>query len=166
MAAPAPDARAGRLEQHAVEAGRFADGMTAVPEFRRDVVEASSAEPQGGFMPPALRLEGSDDDPLAAHERGQVQGMESAVALAADVPPSLAGIRVADDPERLRREIFNVLQENEDLVSEPFERLIAKRELLGVPYDGFWRSMDTFKDRMNLEELWGREKAPWKVWNR
>ncbi|MFL5303784.1 MAG: sugar phosphate nucleotidyltransferase [Polyangia bacterium] len=66
----------------------------------------------------------------------------------------------------LRREIFNVLQENEDLVSEPFERLIAKRELLGVPYDGFWRSMDTFKDRMNLEELWGREKAPWKVWNR
>ena len=63
----------------------------------------------------------------------------------------------------LRREIFNVLQENEDLVAEPFERLIAKRELLGVPYDGFWRSMDTFKDRMNLEELWGREKAPWKV---
>ena len=66
----------------------------------------------------------------------------------------------------LRRDIFDVLQDDEDLVAEPFERLIAKRELLGVPYDGFWQSMDTFKDRMNLEELLGRDNAPWQVWDR
>jgi glucose-1-phosphate cytidylyltransferase len=64
----------------------------------------------------------------------------------------------------LRQEIFSVLHENEELVEAPFGRLIAKRDLLGVPHDGFWRSMDTFKDRQNLEELWGQGKAPWKVW--
>jgi glucose-1-phosphate cytidylyltransferase len=65
----------------------------------------------------------------------------------------------------LRREIFDVLHEGEELVVQPFDRLIARRELLAVPHDGFWRNMDTFKDRQDLEELWGQGKAPWKIWN-
>jgi len=63
-----------------------------------------------------------------------------------------------------RQPIFDALHEGEDLVIEPFDRLMAKRELLAVPHDGFWRNMDTFKDRQDLEELWGAAKAPWKVW--
>jgi len=66
----------------------------------------------------------------------------------------------------LRREIFDVLGEGEDLVLDPFERLIEKRQLIAHPHDGFWRNMDTFKDRQDLEELWGQGKAPWKVWKR
>ncbi len=63
-----------------------------------------------------------------------------------------------------RRNIFDVLHEGEELVIEAFDRLIARRELVAVPHDGFWRNMDTFKDRQDLEELWGQGKAPWKIW--
>jgi glucose-1-phosphate cytidylyltransferase len=60
-----------------------------------------------------------------------------------------------------KREIFDHLREGEDLVLEPFDRLIARRELLAVPFDGFWRNMDTFKDRQDLEELWNQGAPPW-----
>jgi glucose-1-phosphate cytidylyltransferase len=63
----------------------------------------------------------------------------------------------------LRREIFDHLNEGEELVMQPFQRLIVKRELMAVPYDGFWRSMDTFKDKIELDEL-VKTKAPWQVW--
>jgi glucose-1-phosphate cytidylyltransferase len=64
----------------------------------------------------------------------------------------------------LRREIFEYMRPGEDLVLEPFERLIEKRQLLAVPYDGFWRNMDTFKDKMVLDELLAQGRAPWQVW--
>jgi glucose-1-phosphate cytidylyltransferase len=66
----------------------------------------------------------------------------------------------------LRREIFDYLGEGEDLVFEPFERLIAERQLLAYPYDGFWRNMDTFKDKQQLDELLEAGVAPWQVWLR
>jgi glucose-1-phosphate cytidylyltransferase len=64
----------------------------------------------------------------------------------------------------LRKEIFDVLRVNEELVVQPFERLMAQRQLLAVPYSGFWRSMDTFKDKMQLDELLTRGRGPWQVW--
>jgi glucose-1-phosphate cytidylyltransferase len=63
-----------------------------------------------------------------------------------------------------RREIFDYIREGEDLVFEPFERLIADRELLAYPYDGFWRNMDTFKDKQQLDDLLDQGVAPWQVW--
>jgi len=60
-----------------------------------------------------------------------------------------------------KKDIFDYMREGEDLVLEPFDRLMAKRELLAFPFDGFWRNMDTFKDRQDLEELWGSGNAPW-----
>ena len=64
----------------------------------------------------------------------------------------------------LRREIFDYLHEGEDLVYEPFARLIAERRLATLKYDGFWACMDTFKDRQLLEGLHSRGDAPWEVW--
>jgi glucose-1-phosphate cytidylyltransferase len=58
-------------------------------------------------------------------------------------------------------EIFDHMRDGEDLVLEPFDRLMAKRELLAYPFDGFWRNMDTFKDRQDLEELWSAGAPPW-----
>ena len=40
---------------------------------------------------------------------------------------------------------------------EPFDRLIAKKELLAYPFDGFWRNMDTFKDKMELDEMLAKD---------
>lgn len=63
-------------------------------------------------------------------------------------------------------EIFNVLNEGEELVEEPFGRLIAKRKLLAYPHNGYWRAMDTFKDKISFERDYARGRAPWEIWNK
>lgn len=65
-----------------------------------------------------------------------------------------------------RREIFDYLHEGEELVVEPFQRLIEAKQLVAYPYDGYWQCMDTFKDRQALEELAARDEAPWQVWKK
>lgn len=64
-----------------------------------------------------------------------------------------------------RRQIFDYIHETEELVTEPFHRLMKEEQLVGYLYDGFWASMDTFKDRQRLEEL-NQGAAPWRVWDR
>ncbi len=64
----------------------------------------------------------------------------------------------------LRQEIFDFMQAGEDLVVEPFRRLIAADKLLGYRYEGFWAPMDTLKDKHVLESLVEEGRAPWRVW--
>ena len=64
-----------------------------------------------------------------------------------------------------KREIFDHMRAGEELVVEPFQRLDGLRKLAAYDYDGFWQSMDTFKDRQQLEEIHARGNAPWAVWN-
>jgi glucose-1-phosphate cytidylyltransferase len=66
----------------------------------------------------------------------------------------------------LRREIFDYLHPGEELVLEPFQRLIDEGQLLAYPYDGFWRNMDTFKDKVELEEIIHAGNPPWQLWSR
>jgi glucose-1-phosphate cytidylyltransferase len=65
-----------------------------------------------------------------------------------------------------KREIFEYMRNGEELVIEPFQRLVAKQELIGYPYNGFWASMDTFKDRQQLENLCAGGAAPWELWKK
>jgi glucose-1-phosphate cytidylyltransferase len=62
-----------------------------------------------------------------------------------------------------RQEIFDHIHEGEDLVEEPFHRLIAQDSLLAYPHRGFWAPMDTLKDRQLLEALWQSGEAPWRT---
>jgi glucose-1-phosphate cytidylyltransferase len=65
-----------------------------------------------------------------------------------------------------RNEIFDYLAEGEELVIEPFQRLISQGQLLAHKYRGFWMAMDTFKDKERLDNLLtARGGAPWTVWN-
>jgi glucose-1-phosphate cytidylyltransferase len=64
----------------------------------------------------------------------------------------------------MRNEIFDYMQPGEELVRQPFQRLIEKRALLSYKCNGFWQCMDTFKDKQRLEEL-NQAAAPWKVWS-
>jgi glucose-1-phosphate cytidylyltransferase len=64
-----------------------------------------------------------------------------------------------------RREIFTHLRDGEELVREPFQRLVSLGRLRAYQYDGFWMSMDTFKDRQQLEDIYTQGNAPWEVWN-
>jgi glucose-1-phosphate cytidylyltransferase len=65
----------------------------------------------------------------------------------------------------LRPAIFDALREGEDLVPHAFNRLIADERLLAQPYKGFWRAVDTFKDRAEMELLYESNRAPWMVWS-
>jgi glucose-1-phosphate cytidylyltransferase len=63
-----------------------------------------------------------------------------------------------------KKDIFRYIGEKEELVNGPFHKLIKEGQLIGYPYDGFWACMDTFKDKQELDSLWGRGTAPWEVW--
>ena len=65
-----------------------------------------------------------------------------------------------------RREIFDHILPGEELVLEPFQRLILKRQLLAHEYDGFWVPMDTAKDKKRLDDLDDSGVRPWEVWSR
>ncbi|MGB6691519.1 MAG: glucose-1-phosphate cytidylyltransferase [Terracidiphilus sp.] len=65
-----------------------------------------------------------------------------------------------------KRQIFDYIHEKEELVIEPFHRLLKEKQLIGYPYDGYWGSMDTFKDRQQLEALYVSGAAPWELWKK
>jgi glucose-1-phosphate cytidylyltransferase len=46
----------------------------------------------------------------------------------------------------------------------PLERLAREGELMAFRHAGFWKPMDTLRDKRELEELWASGKAPWKTW--
>jgi glucose-1-phosphate cytidylyltransferase len=50
------------------------------------------------------------------------------------------------------------------LEREPLERLAADGELRAFRHDGFWECMDTYKDAIELNDLWSQGRAPWKLW--
>jgi len=65
-----------------------------------------------------------------------------------------------------RKEIFSYIHEGEELVEKPFKRLIAENKLLSYKFEGFWRAMDTFKDKMDFDERYLSNQCPWQVWGR
>jgi glucose-1-phosphate cytidylyltransferase len=90
-------------------------------------------------------------------DRGRVTGIE-------DVARSQ--LRINGGFFIFRGDIFDVIRDGEDLVEEPFQRLIARDQLVAYAYDGFWQAMDTFKDRQRLEQLYAEGNAPWELGKR
>lgn len=64
----------------------------------------------------------------------------------------------------LRKEIFDYMNDGDELVVEPFQRLIQANKLMAYKHDGFWACMDTFKEKQCLEDLSHNGHAAWKVW--
>jgi glucose-1-phosphate cytidylyltransferase len=56
------------------------------------------------------------------------------------------------------------MHDGEELVLEPFRRLIDQQQLMAYEHNGFYASMDTFKDKQQLDDLYARGDAPWVVW--
>ena len=65
----------------------------------------------------------------------------------------------------LRPEIFDELNEDEDLVEDAIVRLVRKGRVLAYPYKGYWSPADTVKERAQLEELYARANCPWMIWD-
>ena len=65
-----------------------------------------------------------------------------------------------------RDELWDYIVPGEELVYEPFRRLMDQRKLLAHKHNGFWMGMDTFKDRQALDEMHQAGNAPWEIWRR
>lgn len=65
-----------------------------------------------------------------------------------------------------RKEIFDYMEWGDELVSQPFQRLIVQKKLVSWEHNGFWACMDTYKDKQNLDEAYSKGNAPWEVWRK
>lgn len=92
---------------------------------------------------------------MSADEQGVVTNFQDIVQ---------SGLRVNGGYFVFRQEIFDYLRDGEELVLEPFERLIAKQQLLAYQFDGFWMPMDTAKDKKRLDDLHDSGNPPWQIW--
>ncbi len=86
--------------------------------------------------------------------------------LVADIQDMAKGnIRINGGYFVFKKDIFRYIRDGEELVHEPFRRLVAEQQLIAHQYDGFWACMDTFKDKQHFDDLYAKGKAPWQVWN-
>jgi glucose-1-phosphate cytidylyltransferase len=66
---------------------------------------------------------------------------------------------------RFEPAVLDYLTESSVLEREPLERLAGDGRLYGYRHRGFWGCLDTYKDAVELNDLWSRGGAPWKVWS-
>jgi glucose-1-phosphate cytidylyltransferase len=129
----------------------YADGLSdidinAMIRFASDrdsVACFAGVEPNGSFHV------------VESDEQGRVHGIHNVAA---------SGIRINGGFFVLKREIFDYIHKGEELVEEPFQRLIEAGKLLVYHHDGFWACMDTFKERQQLVDLYSTGSAPWTIW--
>ncbi|MBK9492572.1 MAG: glucose-1-phosphate cytidylyltransferase [Haliscomenobacter sp.] len=92
---------------------------------------------------------------VQAEENGDVSAIQ---------PISYANLWLNTGYFILRNTIFDYINYGEELVVEPFHRLIEKKLLVTYHHTGFWQQMDTFRDKMILDELQDKGNPPWQVW--
>lgn len=80
--------------------------------------------------------------------------------------PQASGGRISGGFFVCRRELFNYLEDRENLVfeQEPIRRLVRDGQMMVYEHDGFWQPMDTYRDYMLLNGLCEKGEAPWILW--
>lgn len=126
----------------------YGDGLTDAP-LDDMIATLETSGKTGLFVSVRPRLE---YHVVQADGDGVVESLESLAS---------ADIRINGGYFVFRREIFDVIEPGEELVQEPFGRLIERRDLLAYAYDGFWEPMDTIKDKQKLDALLDGGQAPW-----
>lgn len=66
----------------------------------------------------------------------------------------------------LEPEVFRYIKGGDAAIWErqPLEKLASDSQLTAYKHTGFWKCMDTLRDKIELENLWDSQNAPWKVW--
>ncbi|HET9486132.1 MAG TPA: sugar phosphate nucleotidyltransferase [Chryseosolibacter sp.] len=77
---------------------------------------------------------------------------------------SKAGVSINAGYFAFRHEIFDYIKPGEELVEQPFRRLMAMNKLKAYPYRGLFLTMDTFKEKQALDDMYARGETPWEVW--
>lgn len=66
----------------------------------------------------------------------------------------------------LEPEIFDYIDGDETTFEkEPLENVAKQNQLVAYKHKGFWKPMDTLRDKNELEALWTKNQAPWKLWD-
>ena len=66
----------------------------------------------------------------------------------------------------LNKKIFEYLKDDQTILErDPLEKLSKENQLTAFRHEKFWHAMDTLRDKIYLESLWNKNKAPWKIWN-
>ena len=140
------------VEGEEVFLANYADGLTDLP-LPEQLDHFQQARCGGEFLSVKPNLSyhfvATDDD-------GRVRAFK-------DIGQS--GLRVNGGFFAFKREIFDHMRDGEELVLEPFQRLVAKGQLLAYPYDGFWMAVDTAKDKQRIDNLYESGASPWMVWD-
>jgi glucose-1-phosphate cytidylyltransferase len=97
---------------------------------------------------------------------GELELDDNAFITGFNEKPQATGGRISGGYFVVRREIFDYLDDREDLVleQEPFKRLVADGQMAAFDHGGFWLPMDTYRDYRILNDMWDKDEAPWKVW--
>lgn len=80
--------------------------------------------------------------------------------------PQASGGRISGGFFVCRREIFDYLNDNDDLIFEtdPMRNLVSDGQLMVYEHEGFWQPMDTYRDYLYLNGLTDANQAPWIKW--
>lgn len=130
----------------------YSDGLSNLPLDRQiDILRDSDAVVSFAGVRPSQTLSGVWSD-----EQGRVTRIEYL---------NSSDILINGGFFVLRRQVFDYMEEGEELVEEPFQRLIEEQKLLAYKYHGFWAAMDTFKDKKMFDTWYAAGRTPWMVWN-
>ena len=61
----------------------------------------------------------------------------------------------------LNKKIFNYIKKGDELEKEVFEKLVKEGEIYAFKHQGFWKSMNTFKDVQEFNDLWRNGNVKW-----
>ena len=130
----------------------YSDGLTSfyLPKM---IQEFSRRDSYASFL--SVQPRSSSLDTVQASEDGCVHSIKSMKD---------ANIWVNGGYFVLRKEVFRYIKPGEELVYEPFQRLIAEGKVWSQRYDGFWQCMDTFRDKQLLDEMEATGAPPWYLW--
>jgi glucose-1-phosphate cytidylyltransferase len=140
------------LEGEEMFLANYSDGLTDfhLPKMIR---EFSRRDSYASFL--SVQPRSSSLDTVQAGEDGCVRAIKSMQD---------ASIWVNGGYFLFRKEIFRYIQPGEELVYEPFQRLISEGKVWTQRYEGFWQCMDTFRDKQLLDEMEASGAPPWYLW--
>jgi glucose-1-phosphate cytidylyltransferase len=140
------------LQDEEIFLANYSDGLT---DFHLPTLiqEFSGSDKYAAFL--SVQPRSSSLDTVLTNQDGTVRSIRSMKD---------AGIWVNGGYFVLRSDIFRYINSGEELIYEPFQRMIGEGKVCTHCYSGFWQCMDTFRDKQILDELEASGKAPWCLW--
>ena len=140
------------LEGEEMFLANYSDGLTDF-HLPKMIQEFTRRDSYASFL--SVQPRSSSLDTVQASEDGCVRSIKSMKD---------ASIWVNGGYFVLRKEIFRYIKPGEELVYEPFQRLISEGKVWSQRYEGFWQCMDTFRDKQLLDEMEASGAPPWYLW--